>query len=84
MRYRRTPALVEAVQWNGENIGDVVGLAGVDYVLSQDSGMLLVRTSGEPRRWRDVYRGWWLVRYEDGFTLVSSPEAFIRTFAEDS
>lgn len=63
MYYRVRPIVVDAVQWRGENLRQVIDFLGHFYHGLEDGDTIIVETFSGPR---NVKRGDWLVRREGG------------------
>lgn len=71
--HAKRPYRARALQWDGENTSEVIGMLtdgearmyGTDYIMVRhDTGVATIR------------KGWWVLVGEDGKTRVYSPERF--------
>jgi len=76
MKFRKKPVVIEAMQWNGDNIGELVmwGLTGT-YMLSNDR--LQVSTlEGE----HIASKGDWIIKGVQGEFYPCKPDIFEQTY----
>jgi len=74
-KYRTRPVEVEAIQWTGANLADVIAWANLTAVTQPGGGLMLMTAAGS--RWASA--GDWLVRGATAINVVK-PDAFARTF----
>lgn len=86
MRYRQRARTVRAIQWNGQNGGEVADLFPRHVLVADDhSGILagreslLVRGSAPGSRWKVAWPGWWVWQSSAGDHVVLSSDRNFRT-----
>lgn len=72
---------IQAVQWNGNNYYDILGIAGKDRSTPAHAGRMFVQVTGGA--WVELCPGYWVSRGDDGEIRVHSDEAFNWLFREE-
>jgi len=83
MRFRKKPVVVEAIQWDGSNFGEIkefVGFGCVQHVKSWsrefDNTILIVTLEGDMR----ANVGDWIIRGVNGEFYLCKPDIFEQTY----
>lgn len=75
--YKQRNRRVEALQWTGDNLAEVIALCGQDNVRS--SGARVQVVSSAENMWRELTLGMWITKdLNDGYTCLHSGTAFER------
>ena len=81
MRYRRKPLTVEAVQWTGTNLAEVISLMGNgDITVAKMPTTPPALMVASPDRQVSCSLWGWVVRYPSGFFTTMRAEEFAETF----
>lgn len=78
MKFRKKPEVVEAVQWNGENLAEVREFLGVQliYTTPFDNAIPLSTIVGKMH----AAVGDWMVKAENGAVMVFEPANMLKLF----
>ena len=75
-KFRRKPITVEAIQWNGNNLDEVIAFLGTK-TYGEFAGSVLVET---PKASLTVAVGNWIIKGADGEFYPCNPGDFERTY----
>ena len=78
MKFLKNPELVEAVQWNGENLQEVRELLGVDLIYTVPGRNVIPLLSNVGKTHADI--GDWMVKGEGGAVVVVEPANMLKLF----
>lgn len=73
--YRKKPVVIEAVQWTGENMGDILGFFG-GCALREDQDIIINTLEGEMR----ARPGDWIIKGVKGEFYPCKPDIFAATY----
>jgi len=76
MKFRRKPAVIEAIQWNGENIKEILEFADSSFI-DKDSYTLKIETL--EGTWT-ADRGDWIIKGINGEFYPCKPDIFDKTY----
>lgn len=78
MRYRKRPVTVEAIQWTGQNLKQVVTFLDADFssYLNVDEVIRIRTLEGV----MDCPTGWWVIRGVAGEHYSCRPDVFDQTY----
>jgi len=76
MKFRRKPAVIEAIQWNGENIKEILEFADSSFI-DKDSYTLKIKTL--EGTWI-AHRGDWIMKDINGEFYPCKPDIFEKTY----
>lgn len=78
-QFRKRPVVVSAIQWTGDNEGEVEAFLGADFA-GLRGGVLLIRTLENPDNPFEAPPGWWLIEGVAGEHYACEPAIFARTY----
>lgn len=74
-RYRKKPVVIEAVQWTGDNEGDVINFAG-ESLMVDDFGIYIHTLEG----WMIVRKGDYIIKGVRGEFYSCREDIFLETY----
>ena len=77
MKFRKKPELVDAVQWNGENLAEVREFVDIDRLFTLPGNIVPIQTSEGPAC---LSVGYWLVKHARGTFSLYSPANMLKHF----
>ena len=77
--YRKKPVVIEAVQWTGENMGDILGFFG-GAALREGQDIIISTLEGEMRAMPDD----WIIKGVKGEFYPCKPDIFAATYDDAS
>ena len=77
MKFRKKPELVDAVQWNGENLPEVREFVDIDRLFTLPGNIVPIQTSEGPAC---LSVGYWLVKHARGTFSLYSPANMLKHF----
>lgn len=75
-KYLKRPVVIEAVQWTGSNIGEVVAFAGQAAIPVDETGVVINTMEGPLL----AQRGWWIIKGIKGEFYPCAPDVFDATY----
>ena len=78
MKYRKKPVVIEAVQWDGDNLDEVVALGGVDTSIGTPQAHQLAILTPEGTMFGS--KGDWIIRGVKGEFYPCKPDIFEMTY----
>ena len=77
--YRKKPVVIEAVQWTGKNISDIIGFFG-GAAMCEGQDIIIGTLEGEMR----AMPGDWIIKGVKGEFSISPQKAFLADYEEVS
>lgn len=85
MKYRKKPVVIEAMEWNGENIDEIIKFCSGDAsyeLMARGNAELVISTleDGDGTARHVASRGDWIIRGVQGEFYPCKPEIFEATY----
>ncbi len=78
MKYRKKPVVIEAIQWTGFNLAEIVSFVGEDYSVKPNDDLMIKTLQGELHATAND----WIIKGVKGEFYPCKPDIFKATYDE--
>ena len=78
MKFRKKPVVIEAVQWNGDNVTEMSNFAKINLIFKENNKLAIRTLEGE----MEANVGDWIIKGVKGEFYPCKPDIFVETYEE--